>query len=201
LMGRCYETERILPFAPWVDALRTGHVLEEQDLIDSLQRGWRAELARLLPELPSEGAPSAVGEPVGQVGGDARHLFEAITELLRRLAQRQPLVVVLEDLHWADEMSVRLLAFLGRRLRTVPLLTLATIREEELANGVFLRRALDELDGSGELKRVPVAPLSRVDTAGLVRALASPGIPDALLAELAREAWRASDGDAFVIVE
>src|SRR5262245_2911579 len=201
LIGRCYETERILPFAPWVDALRTGHVLEERELIDSLQRGWRAELARLLPELPDEGAPSPVGEPVGQVGGDARHLFEAIAELLRRLAQRQPLLVVLEDLHWADEMSVRLLAFLGRRLRAVPLLTLATIREEELANGAFLRRALDELDASGELERVPVTPLSRADTAGLVRALASPGIPDSLLAELAEEAWRASDGNAFVIVE
>src|SRR5262249_55820379 len=128
LIGRCYETERILPFAPWVDALRTGRALEERELIDSLEPGWRAELARLLPELPSQEVPAAVGEPVGQVGGDARHLFEAITELLRRLAQRQPLVVALEDLHWADEMSVRLLAFLGRRVRAVPLLALATIR-------------------------------------------------------------------------
>ena len=201
LIGRCYETERILPFAPWVDALRTGQVLEERELIDSLERGWRNELARLLPELPGQGAPAAVGEPVGQVGGDARHLFEAITELLRRLAQRQPLVVALEDLHWADEMSVRLLAFLGRRLRAVPLLTLATIREEELADSAFLRRALDEFDASGELERVPVAPLSRADTAALVRVLAPPGIPDPLLAELAEEAWRTSDGNPFVIVE
>src|SRR5262249_13821137 len=41
LIGRCYETERILPFAPWVDALRSGQVLEERGLNDSLQRGWR----------------------------------------------------------------------------------------------------------------------------------------------------------------
>src|SRR5262245_21577466 len=105
LIGRCYETERILPFAPWVDALRTGQVVEEQELIDSLEPGWRAELARLLPELRAREAPPAVGTPVGQAAGDARHLFEAIVELLKRLAQRQPLAVVLEDLHWADEMS------------------------------------------------------------------------------------------------
>jgi DNA-binding SARP family transcriptional activator/tetratricopeptide (TPR) repeat protein len=201
LIGRCYETERILPFAPWVDALRTGQVVDEQELIDSLEPGRRAELARLLPELSGQGAPPAVGEPVGQVGGDARHLFEATTELLRRLAQRQPVVVALEDLHWADEMSVRLLAFLGRRLSTIPLLTLATIREEELADSPFLRRALDELDGNGELERVPVAPLSRTDTAALVRLLASPGISEPLLEELAEEAWRGSDGNAFVVVE
>ena len=201
LVGRCYETERILPFAPWVDALRTGQVLEEPELVNSLEPGWRAELARLLPEIPSQGEPLAVEGPVGRVGGDARHLFEAIVELLRRLARRQPLVVVLEDLHWADEMSVRLFAFLGRRLQAVPLLTLATVREEELADSPFLRQALDELDESGQLARLAVAPLSQSDTTALVRTLAPPGMPDPLLATLAQEAWRASDGNAFVVVE
>jgi tetratricopeptide (TPR) repeat protein len=204
LIGRCYETERILPFAPWVDALRTGQVLEERDLLDTLAPGWRAELARLLPELRSQGKPAVFAsdrEPGGRGGDDARHLFDAITELLKRLARRQPLVVVLEDLHWADEMSVRLLAFLGRRLRAVPILALATVREEELADSAFLRQTLDELDGGRELERVPVAPLSRVDTTALVRVLAPPGIPDTMISTLAQEAWRVSDGNAFVIVE
>jgi DNA-binding SARP family transcriptional activator len=204
LIGRCYETERILPFAPWVGALRTGQVLEERELLDTLEPGWRAELGRLLPELPEAAeltAPSPGGEPVGRGGGDARHLFEAITELLKRLARRQPLVVILEDTHWADEMSVRLLAFLGRRLRAVPLLVLATVREEDLADSGLLRQTLDELDGSGQLVRLPLAPLSRVDTVALVRALAPPGLSDPLLADLAEEAWRASDGNAFVVVE
>jgi AAA ATPase domain len=201
LIGRCYETERILPFAPWVDALRAGQVLEERDLLDTLAPGWRAELARLLPELRSQGEPAVFAsdrEPGGRGGDDARHLFEAITELLKRLARRQPLVVVLEDLHWADEMSVRLLAFFGRRLRALPVLALATVREEELADSAFLRQTLDELDGGGELERVPVAPLSRVDTTALVRVLASPGIPDTMISTLAQEAWSASDGNAFV---
>jgi DNA-binding SARP family transcriptional activator len=199
LVGRCYETERILPFAPWVDALRTGQVLEERELLDTLEPGWRAELGRLLPELP--GAPAIpTSVPIGR-GGNARHLFEAIGELLARIARRHPLVVVLEDLHWADEMSVRLLAFLGRRLHTVPLLVLGTIREEELADSALLRQTLDELDASSQLERISVGPLSRADTTALVRALAPPGIPDSLVVTLAEEAWRVSDGNAFVVVE
>jgi DNA-binding SARP family transcriptional activator/tetratricopeptide (TPR) repeat protein len=199
LIGRCYETERILPFAPWVDALRSGQIVQEQELLVTLEPGWRAELGRLLPELP--GAPQeAELLPLGR-GGNARHVFEAIGEVLMRLARQRPLVVVVEDLHWADEMSVRLLAFLGRRLRTVPLLALATIREEELADSLFLRQTLDELDESGQVERLTVAPLSRAETTDLVRALASPGVPDSLLATLGEEAWRASDGNAFVVVE
>jgi DNA-binding SARP family transcriptional activator len=199
LIGRCYETEQILPFAPWVDALRTGQVLEDREFLDTLEPGWRAELGRLLPELPQ--APDLSALPRSARGGSARHLFEAINELLKRLARRQPLVVVLEDLHWADEMSLRFLAFLGRRLPAVPLLTVATVREEELATRALPRQTLDELDASGQLERVSVAPLSRADTAALVRALAPPRVPDVLLDTLAEQAWRTSEGNAFIVVE
>src|SRR4029450_11552602 len=62
LVGRCYETERILPFAPWVAALRSGRVIEERELLDTLEPGWRDELGRLLPELSSHGeAPLSRG--------------------------------------------------------------------------------------------------------------------------------------------
>jgi DNA-binding SARP family transcriptional activator/tetratricopeptide (TPR) repeat protein len=204
LVGRCYETERILPFAPWVDALRSGRVVEEREILDTLERGWRDELGRLLPELSSHGKRTASppdGELAGRSGGDPRYPFEAISELLKRLTRRQPLVVVLEDVHWADEMSVRLLAFLGRRLHEVPLLVVATIREEELADVGLLRQSLDELDENGELMQLSVPSLSRADTVALVQALTPPGLADDLVAHLAQDVWRVSDGNAFVVVE
>src|SRR5215472_9674221 len=151
LVGRCYETERILPFAPWVDALRSGHVVEEREILDTVEPGWRDELERLLPELARHGGPTTSPpsrELTGRSGGDPRYPLEAISELLRRLTQRQPLVVVLEDAHWADEMSVRLLAFLGRRLHKMPLLVVVTVREEELAAVDLLRQSLGELAAS-----------------------------------------------------
>jgi hypothetical protein len=87
LIGRCYESERILPFGPWVDALRTGQIVEERELLGSLERGWRAELGQLLPELSSTtgGTASRRGsEPVSRAARDARHLFEALGQLLTR---------------------------------------------------------------------------------------------------------------------
>src|SRR5262245_1000134 len=204
LVGRCYETERILPFAPWVDALRSGRVVDERPILDTLEPGWRDELGRLLPELTSQGRPTASlpgGELAARSGGDPRFPFEAISELLKRLARRQPLLVVLEDVHWADEMSIRLLAFLGRRMHEVALLVVATIREEEIADVGLLRQCLDELDETGELIRLPVPPLSRADTAALVKALAPPGLPHQLVSHLTQDAWRVSDGNAFVVVE
>ena len=204
MVGRCYETERILPFAPWVDALRSGRVVEERDILDALEPGWREELdgsCRSCRVTGSRPRPPPAGELAGRSGGDPRYPFEAISELLKRLTRRQPLVVVLEDAHWADDMSVRLLAFLGRRLHEVPLLVVATIREEELADAGLLRQSLDELDENGELMRLSVPSLSRADTVALVRALAPPGLPDQLVAHLAKDAWRISDGNAFVVVE
>ena len=204
LMGRCYETERILPFAPWVDALRSGHVVEERDILDAVEPGWRDELERLLPELARHGGPTTSPpsrEPTGRSGGDPRYPLEAISELLRRLTQRQPLVVVLEDAHWADEMSVRLLAFLGRRLHKMPLLVVVTVREEELEDVDLLRQSLGELEENGELLRLAVPSLSRADTATLVQALAPPGLSSPLVTLLGQDAWRVSDGNAFVVVE
>jgi DNA-binding SARP family transcriptional activator/tetratricopeptide (TPR) repeat protein len=204
LVGRCYETEKILPFAPWVHALRSGRVVEERHVFDTLEPGWRDEVGRLLPELSTAGkppAPVSAGELAGRSGGDPRYPFEAISELLKRLTRRQPLVVVLEDAHWADEMSVRFLAFLGRRVHEIPLLLVVTVREEELADLGLLRQSLNELDDDGDVLRLPVSPLSRADTVALVEALAPPGLPHQLVSQLAQDAWRISDGNAFVVVE
>jgi DNA-binding SARP family transcriptional activator len=114
LVGRSYESAQILPFGPWVEAFRKGQVLEPARLA-GLDAAWQAELARLFPEL---GEPGPAPAPGAQ---DYLRLFEALARLLAHLAMAQPLAVILEDLHWADEMSLRLLAFLGRRGDTWPL--------------------------------------------------------------------------------
>ena len=69
-----------------------------------------AELARLLPELAPAGAPPPAG-------GDSAQLFELLLGVLTRLAAEQPLVLVLEDLHWADRSTLELVAFLVRALQ------------------------------------------------------------------------------------
>ncbi len=110
LSRHAFEMGGRLPYQPLVEALRPR--LEEEnapeDLLDDL---WLAELARLLPELrgrypdlpaPTEDALTARGQ-----------LFEAVARLLDALAQRAPLVLLLDDLQWADEASLDLLRYLG----------------------------------------------------------------------------------------
>jgi len=125
LIGHSYETERLLPFGPWVQAIREAGVLESR-AVERLSPGWLVELSYLFPELrPREWQlPS---EPI-----EALRLFDALTELVKSLASGQPVALVLEDLHWADEMSIHLFSFLGRRLEDRRILLVGTLREEEL---------------------------------------------------------------------
>src|SRR6185312_12505063 len=115
---------------------------------------WRIELAHLLPELigpvhePSKSPP------------DVLKVFESVTGAIATLAGRRPLLLVLEDLHWADEMSVRLLAFVGRRVRSLRVLVAATVRHEELADAALLNRSVEELQREHHLRCLTLTSLS-----------------------------------------
>jgi tetratricopeptide (TPR) repeat protein len=192
LVGRSYASEQILPFGPWVDALR-ARVAEDTELLERLGPGLRAELARVMPEV-------AATPPAGAGAADVHRVFESVAQVVERLGGRRPLLIVLEDLHWADELSARLVAFIGRRLRDRPVLLLGTARDDELADAPALRQALDDLARDGCLATLSLGPLSRADTASLVRALARGG-DDANVGALAEQAWAASEGNPFVAVE
>jgi TolB-like protein/tetratricopeptide (TPR) repeat protein len=194
LIGHAYETERLLPFGPWVEAIREAGILEGRAL-EKLGGGWLAELSYLFPELrpPEWPVPS---EPI-----EALRLFDAMTELVKSLAARQPLVLVLEDLHWADEMSVRLFSFLGGRLEGSRILLVGTVREEELDSASPVRRMLAELSKEERLVRLALAPLSREHTQILVRRLAEGRADDSSLTQLEDRVWTLSEGNPFVIVE
>jgi DNA-binding SARP family transcriptional activator len=193
LLGRCYESQQILPFGPWVDALRGGGVGQDAKALHDLAPVWRAELSRLLPEISAPGLPTP--------SDDLLRLFESIAQLVERFTLQGPLALVLEDLHWADEMSLRLFAFVARRLRTVPALIAATAREEELPSSPILQRVLDEVATEPHFVRMPLFPLSRGDTTALVRSLARRGSDETLVARLGERLWVASAGNPFMIVE
>lgn len=189
LLGRSYESERVLPFGPWVDALRPA-----RGDLTGLGPHWRAELAHLIPEV---GVPDAAP----RAAADSLQLFEAVLEALRHLGRQRPLFLALEDLHWADEMSARLLAFVGRRLAAEPVVIAMTAREEELPDTPVLRHALEDLEREGALSVVRLGPLSRPDTMALVRQHARAGAEPAELAGLGERAWLAGEGNPLVTVE
>ena len=195
LLGRCHEGEEILPFGPWIDAFRAGGLVGDGALLDALDPVWRSELVRLLPELTAPGVPVSTDPP------DAARLFEGIRQILACLIDRSAVVLVLEDLHWADEMSLRMIQFLAHRISGWPLLLLGTVREDELPDRPLLRHTLESLESEPHVERMRVAPLSRGATLRLVRALSSRTDGPSALASVGEEVWRASEGNPFVVVE
>jgi DNA-binding SARP family transcriptional activator len=194
IRGRCFESEQVLPFAPWVDALRGHAALLDDALRASLPPALRAELARLLPwreQAPAREIPAPE---------NALRLLEAVLELLEKLAQRAPLLLLLDDLQWADDMSLRLFSFLGRRLaHGARVFIAASIRQEELPRASLLATALAELAREGRSTQLGVEPLSRAETVALAQSRnhAAGGIDARALEQI----WSLSEGNPFVVLE
>ena len=195
LLGRACETEQILPFQPWVDALRAGHALSTIREAPAASSPARSELTRLFPELSAGEAPPAITRE-----GHLR-LFESLEAVLGELARSEPVLVILEDLHWADEMSVRLFAFVGRRLVARPIMLVASARDEDFAEVPILTRLVGELAALSHVEHIALGGLSASATATLVRALARAGSTATRLAETVDRVWALSEGNPFVIVE
>jgi tetratricopeptide (TPR) repeat protein len=186
---------QILPFGAWLPVLQTDGLADDRATLAALPPGVRADLARLLPAFEEAGQPRPAGP------ADATRLFEAVAKLLDVWSRKQPLVVVLEDLHWADEMSLRLLAFVIRRLGSAPLLVLGSAREEEIGDAPLLRGVVEELTAERRLALLHVGPLSEASTGALVRTLAPAAPVRASTQRLEAQVWAASGGNPFVTVE
>jgi DNA-binding SARP family transcriptional activator len=195
LQGHGHDGEQIVPFGLWIDAFRTARLLDDRALFAALDPLWRSELVRMLPQSDESEIGVAADPPA------AGRLFEAIRQLVARLVTRSAVVVVLEDLHWADEMSLRFLQYLVRRASGWPLLVVATLREEELWDLPVLRQTLDSLADEPNVERLRIGPLSRPAAFRLVRALSRATSDPGALDRLSRQVWRVSEGNPFVIVE
>ncbi len=180
LTGGCLELGADgLPFAPFTSVLRElVRDLGADGVAGLLPSGATRELARLLPEF---------GEPAGSVdAGTARaRLFEQMLILLERLADPGPLVLVVEDAHWADRSTRDLLAFLIRNQHTLDgLLIVVTYRSDELHRTHPLRPLLAELDRVGWVARLELDRLTRRDTDNLVVRITGSQPADDVLADV-----------------
>ena len=133
--GRCYESEGAPAFWPWTQVLR--------GCLEGSPNPAPPSLAGLLPELAEPGQATHETSPEEARFG----LFAAAARLLSETAREQPLVIGLEDLHWADVSSLLLLDFVVRELSAEPLLIVVTCREVELALTHPLVQTLGEIHG------------------------------------------------------
>jgi DNA-binding CsgD family transcriptional regulator/tetratricopeptide (TPR) repeat protein len=191
LAGGCLDVgEGVLAYAPMVEALRPLATMLGSAELERVLGGAGQELARLVPEL---GPRNAAG-PGGPLAPS--QLFELLLGMLHRIAERNPVLLVVEDLHWADQSTRDLLAFLVRNLSAGVALVL-TCRSDELHPGHPVRPFLAELDRGGRVERLELRRLGGRELAELVAGILgeqpSPG--------LSREILARSEGNPFFAEE
>jgi predicted ATPase len=161
LSGAASELERDLPFGVFVDALDEYLQGLEPRRLDALDDQVRNGLANVFPSL------SELATAEGAAFRHERHRsHRAVRELLERLTAISPLVLVLDDLHWADPASIDLLGALLRRRPDAPALLVLALRPQQAP--ALLSRALEPARRTGTLARIELDPLTRVEAAELL---------------------------------
>jgi DNA-binding CsgD family transcriptional regulator len=186
----CYEGAWSPPFGLW--SLAVGELGTE-----ALEGQPAARLSVLSDVMPELRTTRAVEQPPALSPEEARfRATDAVTRLLLDVAQQRPLLVVADDLQWADAASLDVLAYLGRFVTDAPLLVLGAYRTGDIRLEHRLARALGELDRHDACVRVRLGSLAAEDAFALVESLAGTVSPE-LAAEIVREA----SGHPFFITE
>ncbi len=158
--GRCYEPERSIPYYPFLDVLSTLYAFASPDVRRHAAQRW-PYLGILLPDQI---------EVPGTAGGqeDEQRVFRAVTSFLQVLGTVQPIAILIDDLHWADSASIKLLQHLARHTTDLPIFTLGTYRDVEVGRHHPLETALRELNRERLTTRVDVRRFTEDGTAALV---------------------------------
>ena len=170
LYGRSFATSSKLSYQPITHMLRQRVERENapEDLLSDL---WLAQLTRLLPELRDR-YPD-LPQPTQNEKRARQHLFEAVTRLIEALATQQPLVLFIDDWHWADAASLDLLHYAVVRWTEtkLPILILLTLRQEAVSELPDLQSWLTKLNHATNSSSLRLRELSQLETAQLVQQL------------------------------
>ncbi|MCG8352886.1 MAG: AAA family ATPase [Chloroflexales bacterium] len=196
--GACSELAQALPYAPWVELLEAYLSDLSDATIAGLAPVWHDYLLRLLPSLAARlGQRTPPAPPTA--GGELNRLFTAVAELLFPTTNRAPLLIWLEDLHWADESSLRLFHALARRAQRYPLLLIGVLRPAEAWHMPLLQAMIDELHAHG-LVRITLPPLP-ADAIAALSAPLWPRLPPAERDQLQAQILAATGSNPLLVVE
>lgn len=190
-LGGCIEIgSEGLPFAPFSAILHTlnWHLRDE---LATAVAGQEGELSRILPEL-GETPGKAHDEETGRA-----RLFELTARLLERLAAHRTLVLVIEDLHWADRSTRELLAYLLRALHDANVLLVATYRSDDIHRRHPLRPFLAEIDRMRTVRRVELARFNREEVRSQIAGIKGSAPEE----DTVDRVYQRSEGNAFFVEE
>ncbi|WP_407285777.1 BTAD domain-containing putative transcriptional regulator [Streptomyces sp. BP-8] len=193
IWSHCFLGEGVPPYWLWTQILRRLSTTRP-DAFREAAKPFGALLAPLMPERAARpGGPAPESD-----WGQARFLtHDAVCEVLLALATQRPLVLLLEDLHWADTASLDLLRLLSTRSQGHPLGIVLTAREYEVESDATLRRMLSEVLRGPRTETLRLGGLSRHAVAALVVAQAGPGVD----AEVVEVLHRRSEGNPYFVMQ
>ena len=196
LWGRCYEDEGAPPYWPWLQAIRS-YVREcDARRLESELGYGAADIADVVPEIKSKVTGIKPLPPLEPEAARFR-LFDSITTFLKNAAQVQPIMLVLDDLHWADRSTILLLEFLVRELGESRFLVVGCYREVEMAGQRILSETLANLSREPVFRRQSLSGLKQQDTGPFVEAVAGVQISR----ESAATLYAQTEGNPFFLTE
>jgi DNA-binding SARP family transcriptional activator len=200
LGGACRPLEQPLPFAPLADLVGRYVAALPASMLPALPRASLAPLAQIAPSLQDRLPDLALPVAEGLLRGEEYRLriIEGLVSFLVWLAAVRPLVLFLDDLHWADRDTLAVLGRLAQRCEDRALLLLLVYRTDDLAENDDLARLLHELRRQPRTVTVPVRRLTPANVQELVRHYAA-GAPQA--DELAAALYRVTEGNPLFVTE
>jgi tetratricopeptide (TPR) repeat protein len=196
LIGRCYEGEGAPPFWPWVQIVRSYARERKPAALLAELGAWAPDVAQIVPEVHAQlpGLPPALAlDPA-----HARfRFFDGMSNFLRAAAAQQPLMLVLDDLHWADRPSLLLLRFLAGTMADTHLLVAAAYRDTEVRPEHPLLPILGELAREPVCERMTLRGLAPTDVARFIELYTGRESPGAL----ADRVHERGEGNPFFVTE
>ena len=195
-IGHASADEGSVPYAPFVETLEYAARAVPADLFLQALGEAAPEVARVMPRLRSlfPDIPPAIELPTEQ---QRRYLFNSYREFVERGTLISPLVVLLDDLQWADEPSLLLLEHLAQHVPTQRALIIGTYRDLESEISPALAQTLANLTRQRLAQRLPLTPLPEESVEDLLVALGGADPPESLVATISRE----TEGNPFFIEE
>lgn len=194
LATRCYEIERAMPYQPVIDLVGKALDLAPDEALRKLAPVSLAEIAALVPAVSERVAVPTLSADFPEAR--KARLFRSVVQLFEALAAGRQLVVMLDDLQWADDASVQFVHYLARQAASRPLLLLCAYRDEELGTQERLAGLTESLRRERHTRHVPLLRLQAEDTQALLERLDDPVLKaPGLAARLHRE----TDGNPFFL--
>ncbi len=196
MTGHCYEGEVAVPYLPFVEAFRQYMQGRPDPALRQELGGGAPEVAKLVSEVRQR-LPDVPEAPPLEGDAERHRLFQSVTDFLRNAATANPLVLFLDDIHWADKPSLLLLQYLARGLRSDRALIVGAYRDVELDRTHPLSDAVAALRRDRLYERVLLRGLPPEDVQAMIEALGNQETPQAF----AQAIYQETEGNPFFVEE